>query len=130
MSVDNSSYLVIGFLFTNGEVRERSRALFPDFEHHDDCTESLEKFAEEAGCEQTLAYLDCYNGCGFEDYDCVYLTVANTAKAAFEGNEEDNTIDLDRIDSLRAPLETLRLKLIDMGLSPGKAHVAVTTSIC
>jgi hypothetical protein len=130
MSTEHTASLVVGFHFPIGEVRARSRALFPDFEDHEDFDASLSLFAKEAGCGKEFAYANYVVGEGMEDEDTVFLVVeSNSTRLVENGEPISDTINFSKLEILRPKLIILRSKLIDMGLSVGDAQIAISRSV-
>ncbi len=107
MSRVHTASLVVGYCVTIGEVRKRTYAIDPSFNEGCDMTDAIDRFCVEADCNYQFANTDDFNGDGYDD---------------------DDTIDFEKILFMRPALDQLHRRLVELGLSPGKAHIAVSTS--
>lgn len=130
MSRVHTASLVVGYCVTIGEVRKRTYAIDPSFNEGCDMTDAIDRFCVEADCNYQFANTDDFNGDGYDDDDTVYLVAADKADYRVHdgGLAFDDTIDFEKILFMRPALDQLHRRLVELGLSPGKAHIAVSTS--
>lgn len=123
--------LVVGYCVTIGDVRKRTSVIDPSFKEDSDMTDAIDRFCVEADCNYEFANTDDFNGDGYDDDDAIYLVPADKADYRIHdgGLAFDDTIDFEKVLFMRPELDKLHRRLVELGLPPGKATIAVTTSV-